>query len=245
MGKSGEKKAKKRRAGEEKASKKRRKVDGDVAASDDAAAEPVPADGPAGDAASTADAAVQHVEAAAPAEEPASKGKKKKKKSGSREPRGRGRDFTVSIAVPGSIIANAQSSELRAYVAGQIARAAAIYRVDEVIVYQDESTSSGGGTSHGAAAPSRFNPNFFLARILQYLDTPQYLRRALIARHPDLRHAGLLNPLDAPHHVRGDQRAWYREGVVVDRPVKSGKGSLVNVGLQKVGARVRGPARPA
>lgn len=39
---------------------------------------------------------------------------------------------TVTIAVPGSILDNAQSPELRTYLAGQIARAACIYKIDEV-----------------------------------------------------------------------------------------------------------------
>ncbi len=33
-----------------------------------------------------------------------------------------GRDYTVSLALPGSILENAQSPELRTYLAGQIAR---------------------------------------------------------------------------------------------------------------------------
>ena len=46
--------------------------------------------------------------------------------------------------------------------------------------------------------------------------------------------AGVLNPLDCPHHVRADQDSLYREGVVVDKPapVKGQKGSYVNVGLK-------------
>lgn len=44
---------------------------------------------------------------------------------------------TVSIAVPGSILENAQSAELRTYLAGQIARAACIFQVDEVVVFDD------------------------------------------------------------------------------------------------------------
>lgn len=39
---------------------------------------------------------------------------------------------TLSIAVPGSILDNAQSPELRAYLAGQIARAACVFKIDEV-----------------------------------------------------------------------------------------------------------------
>lgn len=42
---------------------------------------------------------------------------------------------TFSIAVPGSILDNAQSKELRTYLAGQIARIACIYKIDEVRVY--------------------------------------------------------------------------------------------------------------
>ena len=47
---------------------------------------------------------------------------------------------------------------------------------------------------------------------------------------------GLLNPLDAPHHMRMDEDCEYREGVVLDKPVKlTGKsGSYVNCGLHKV-----------
>eukprot|EP00897_Mesotaenium_endlicherianum_P008223 jgi/Mesen1/7429/ME000388S06652 len=41
-------------------------------------------------------------------------------------------DYTISIAVAGSIIDNAQSLELATALAGQVARAAAIFKVDEV-----------------------------------------------------------------------------------------------------------------
>lgn len=49
---------------------------------------------------------------------------------------------TVSIAIPGSILENAQSPELRTYLAGQLARAACIFKVDEVIVYDDDSSQN-------------------------------------------------------------------------------------------------------
>lgn len=44
-----------------------------------------------------------------------------------------GRDYTISIALPGSILDNAQSPELRTYLAGQIARHCVIFQVCEVI----------------------------------------------------------------------------------------------------------------
>jgi len=46
-----------------------------------------------------------------------------------------GRTWTVSIALPGNILDNAQTPELRAALAGQIARAAAIFNIDEVTMY--------------------------------------------------------------------------------------------------------------
>lgn len=56
--------------------------------------------------------------------------------------------------------------------------------------------------------------------------------RALIPMHADLRLAGALPPLDAPHHMRATEWAMYREGVVVNSV--PGEGSLLNVGLDKV-----------
>ena len=44
---------------------------------------------------------------------------------------------------------------------------------------------------------------------------------------------GILNPLDTPHHMTIDEDAPFREGVVLDRPVKMGAGSFVNAGMRK------------
>ena len=50
--------------------------------------------------------------------------------------------------------------------------------------------------------------------------------------HADLRLAGAMPPLDAPHHMRATEWGMYREGVVVSSV--PGEGSLLNVGLDKV-----------
>ena len=47
------------------------------------------------------------------------------------------KDMHVAIAIPGSILANAQSAELRSYLAGQIARAACVFCVDEIVVFDE------------------------------------------------------------------------------------------------------------
>ncbi|XP_048469725.1 putative methyltransferase C9orf114 homolog [Rhincodon typus] len=64
-------------------------------------------------------------------------------------------------------------------------------------------------------------------------NTLRYLRKSFFPKHQDLQFAGLLNPLDSPHHMRIDEKSEYREGVVVERPRKPQKGSFVNCGMRK------------
>lgn len=145
--------------------------------------------------------------------------------------------YTISIALPGSILDNAQSPELRTYLAGQIARSAAIFNVNEIIIFDE--VGKGGMTTEGnfggiGKNSKTSNCNVQLARILQYLECPQYLRKSFFPVHEDLKYAGLLNPLDSVHHYRSEDDADYREGVVTKMPVKEDKGSLVDVGLEKL-----------
>ncbi|XP_055625312.1 putative methyltransferase C9orf114 [Toxorhynchites rutilus septentrionalis] len=143
---------------------------------------------------------------------------------------------TLSIAVPGSILDNAQSPELRTYLAGQIARAACIFQVDEVVVFDDcgsnnqmsdklSTIETVEGTSSGRRCCIQ------LARILQYLECPQYLRKYFFPIHNDLKFCGLLSPLDSQHHLRQASEFEFREGIVTNKPTKNDKSSFVNVGL--------------
>ncbi|KAK8741116.1 hypothetical protein OTU49_002500 [Cherax quadricarinatus] len=51
---------------------------------------------------------------------------------------GKPRKYTISIAVPATILEDTCiKDELRTYVVGQIARAANIYSIDEIVVYND------------------------------------------------------------------------------------------------------------
>ncbi|CAE7022917.1 SPOUT1 [Symbiodinium natans] len=145
-----------------------------------------------------------------------------------------GRLTTLSVALPASIVENAQGGELKAVLVGQIARALTIYGVDEVVIFEDRSDAAASeedGVSNSMA---------FFVRNLQYLETPQYLRKQLVPVHKDLKWVGLLAPLDAPHHLRKYENLAYREGVVLkkqmDRPHTDSeegeqKGCWVNCGL--------------
>jgi hypothetical protein len=190
--------------------------------------------------------------------------------------RNKSRFSTVSIALPGSVLSNCQTRELRTLLVGQIARACTIYHVDEIIVFDDKlgktgnSSGSGGGwrdfkrqknrqdggnsdekptekkvddakIDHDIKNNNNEQPQFerrvrsthqeFMARLLQYCECPQYLRRQFFPMHPDLQFAGLLAPVDAPHHVREGDRSNYREGVVMNKNSSNGN-SLVNCGIR-------------
>ena len=136
----------------------------------------------------------------------------------------RGRPWTVTVALPGSIVDNAQTHELRSQLVGQVARACAIFNVDEIVVFSSSddgdpapvnAAASASDSVADARAKKRTGGSVFMARLLQYLECPQYLRKHIFPLHPDLRGVGLLAPLDAPHHLRIDEACEYREGVVV------------------------------
>lgn len=138
---------------------------------------------------------------------------------------------TVSIALPGSIIDNTQSFELATRLAGQIARAATIFRIDEVVVFDNQRESS--NLTAEDTCDENESGTAFLIRILKYLETPQYLRKALFPKHNSLRFVGLLPPLDAPHHLRKHEWAPYREGVTLALQPPTSATTLVDVGLSK------------
>ncbi|MGH0167942.1 UNVERIFIED_CONTAM: hypothetical protein FKN15_053787 [Acipenser sinensis] len=157
----------------------------------------------------------------------------KRKQLQEEEIKKRGRPYTVSIALPGSVLDNAQSPELRTYLAGQIARACAVFCVDEVVVFDEQGDDTKSVVGEFKGIGKKGEACVQLARILQYLECPQYLRKSFFPKHQDLQFAGLLNPLDSPHHMRMDEESEFREGVVLDRPCKPGKGSFVNCGMRK------------
>ena len=129
-------------------------------------------------------------------------------------------NYTLSILIPSSIVDNAQSKELRTYLIGELARTIGIFKISEVIIFHDKLKDN-----------SKDYINYFIKN-LQYLETPQYLRKTLFPMSEDLKLSGLMNPLESQHHLRKDEWSPYREGCVLDRPV-SGEYSWVNIGLNK------------
>ena len=129
----------------------------------------------------------------------------------------------LSIAIPASTISDTPHLREKTAKIGLIGRAAAIFRVDKIIVYPDKPKTD-----------QQRNTDF-IALLLNYLETPQYLRKRLFKLEPDLEFVGILPPLRTPHHsVSGKTKhltvGEYREGVVLSE-VK--EGLVVDIGVQK------------
>ena len=129
----------------------------------------------------------------------------------------------LAIAVPVSVISDTPHLREKTSKIGLIGRAAAIFRVDEIIVYSDNPKAN------------QVSDLDFIALLLNYLETPQYLRKRLFKLEPNLQFAGILPPLRTPHHpVSGKTRdlkvGEYREGVVLSR---DREGLLVDIGVEQ------------
>jgi methyltransferase len=127
------------------------------------------------------------------------------------------------IAVPSSIVSDTPHLREKTTKVGLIGRAAAIFRVDEIIVYRDDPKTEQRGDLE------------LVAKLLSYLETPQYLRKRLFKLEPLLQYAGILPPLRTPHHpasgkVEDLRVGEYREGVVIS-DVK--EGLLVDIGIER------------
>jgi len=130
----------------------------------------------------------------------------------------------LAIAVPASVISDTPHLREKTSKIGLIGRAAAVFRVDEIIVYLD---NAGKGKQKKEAE--------LIGLLLAYLETPQYLRKRFFKMDPRLQYAGILPPLRTPHHplnrkARKLKVGEYREGVTTDR---TKEGMLVDIGVER------------
>jgi hypothetical protein len=137
---------------------------------------------------------------------------------------------SLSALLPTSLVADAPNLQHKTIKVGLIGRALAIFRVSNVILYDDDDPRTGD-----KAAEAKL-----VATLLRYIETPQYLRKLLFPRERNLRYAGLLPPLRTPHHPLIDERAGpggHREAVVI-RTDKHG--STLEIGLHEKGVTSEG-----
>lgn len=126
-----------------------------------------------------------------------------------------------AILIPSSLTMESRDLRVNTLKVGLIARAAAVFRVDRIVIYKDK----------------EFDDSRFISMILRYMDTPQYLRKMLIPRREELRHVGMLPPLRTAHHpINSETSALkigeYRVGAVVES-VGSDGGAWVEIGVDR------------
>jgi predicted SPOUT superfamily RNA methylase MTH1 len=131
---------------------------------------------------------------------------------------------TLAIAIPASVTSDTPHLREKTSKIGLIGRAAAVFRVNEIIIYPDN-----------AAKGKQKSEAELIALPLAYLETPQYLRKRLFKLDPRLQYAGILPPLRTPHHplnrkAKNLKVGEYREGVTMS---KTKEGMLVDIGVEQ------------
>ena len=129
----------------------------------------------------------------------------------------------LSIAIPASLVSDVPHLREKTSKIGLVGRAAAIFRVEEIIVFQDILDFDQSKEAN------------LIATILSYMETPQYLRKRLFKIRPELQYVGILPPLRTPHHplinkLKDLTIGEHREGAVV---ALTKKGSLVDIGIEQ------------
>jgi methyltransferase len=124
------------------------------------------------------------------------------------------------VTMPDSSLSDEQTRRDKSIKIAQFARACSIFRVKRIYIYHDSLSQFEKEDSH------------LLKTILQYLDTPQYLRKMLYPRMQQLEYAGILHPIKAPHHKAPEDIKKVKAGHVRTGVIVKVKGQLfVEVGL--------------
>ena len=129
----------------------------------------------------------------------------------------------LSITIPASVVSDTPHLREKTSKIGLIGRAAAIFRVDEIIIYPDNPKANQTADMD------------LIALLLGYMETPQYLRKRLFKLRPELQYAGILPPLRTPHHplnrkMKSLKVGEYREGVTLS---KTSEGTLIDIGVEQ------------
>jgi hypothetical protein len=107
---------------------------------------------------------------------------------------------TLTIAIPASVVSDVPHLREKTSKVGLIGRAAAIFRVDEIIVFSDDPEEN------------QTREMNLITLLLSYMETPQYLRRRSFKLEPELQYAGILPPLRTAHHPLNRKASRLREG---------------------------------
>jgi methyltransferase len=122
----------------------------------------------------------------------------------------------LAVSIPDTVLEEKTSHREKTAKLGLIVRACVIYGVDLIEVFRDPR-----GRSEGTE----------IRRILEFLETPQYLRRRLFPLDETLKYAGILPPLRIPSHRQKVPIELLTVGEVRDGVVN--KDGTIDIGLDR------------
>jgi len=127
----------------------------------------------------------------------------------------------VSVFIPDSFLSETSDLKLKTYKIGVIGRSLAVFQVDQIVIYKDLSSKDDKFVADAD----------FMAEVLEYMNTPQYLRKKAFPIRSELKHVGILPPLRTPHHpLDSDVKVGeFRLGFTVKR---NKKGTFVDIGMK-------------
>lgn len=97
--------------------------------------------------------------------------------------------MVLEVAIPDTSLIDCTDLRQKTVKVGKIGRALAVFRVERVYIYKT-----------GNLAQNQRRDVDLLFRLLQYMDTPQYLRKRVFPHSPSLKFVGLLPPLRTRSH---------------------------------------------
>lgn len=129
--------------------------------------------------------------------------------------------MNISVAIPDSCLKDEATKLDKSRKVSLIARSCAIFRVNTIFVYEE----SGGN----------YSDRFLLSTVLKYLETPQYLRRTLFPKIDELKYAGILHPLQIPHHALSSNPKNLKVGDIREGAIVYYKGKkFIDIGVHKM-----------
>src|SRR5215467_1255431 len=114
------------------------------------------------------------------------------------------------VAIPDSALSEQETKRDKSIMVSQIARACSIFRVTRIYIYHDKISKF-----------TKVDSNL-LKILLNFLNTPPYLRKSVYPIMDQLQFSGILHPIIAPHHkpiqeLRTIKKGELRIGLIVQR----------------------------
>ena len=127
------------------------------------------------------------------------------------------RCINLNVAIPSSSLMDEETLRDKTIKISRFARAFSIFGVKKVFIYNDNkrrqySVNKFKKNKHKNDLNIIGDESNILKLILEYLDTPQYLRKALYPICNELKFAGLLDPIKSPHHKKKIPLDQIKEG---------------------------------